>query len=284
MSQDHITRVLLNFPDVSFSVKAITIGCRPPTSLDLYREIHSFDLPLLFSTTSSPEFPHLSSLISESTESPSSFQLFQALESKLQEGSLMLEFGDPEDLNSIYILAHHSNKEALGSFFEGAQLALFSYAFAELFGTDIESYHRYISDLKGLKIVLQRQYVLLKNQLNQSYVSVQQYHQMWINNTNETKMVKQEFELAKSAVNQLNYQLENLHKRVREVQGQDLDCVICRSCTKNIVMFPCGHIVACKGCMTGHLRVDLGRELPSSSTLLCALCKTKVAEVREVFF
>ncbi|OMJ68314.1 hypothetical protein SteCoe_34264 [Stentor coeruleus] len=277
-----LIRLTLNLHEEAACIQGIIFNGHCPSELNFDHLVSLGDLPCLDLQYASS---HLIALLYEIPEATSDFPKLNAL-TKEGSGYRLALFSEPgKDFGLLYIIAHSEDKSGLGKYFNGAKFGLFLYHYKEVLGDSIRNYISFIRVMKIAKSSFIKKTQDKYKELEDKKEEKKHYEEMAEYLSKRSVRLKEELETAKLAIQQLNYQLEKKQAQLKERQEQSMECMICRSCMKDIVFLPCGHIVICKNCLIETMNVTPNTVINKrSNPIKCPLCKNPVKESKEVHF
>jgi hypothetical protein len=240
------------------------------------------DFPFLDLTQDSP------SLISLVYSTPNLYrdsnrlkQLFTAY----SEESFLLFTEKATGLSIFYVLTLCGLTETSLVKFRGAEFALFRFQSEEIIGTDCESYFKLIKILKRYKA-----HLICKLQDSHEVENNKEEELKEIKKTCEyferrRKLLTDEIENAKVAVQQMTFQVQKKKDQVEEMEKIDIMCCECRTRKRNAVLLPCGHLPMCDACTTRKSKEEKYQGTERKRVkLICPVCSGEVHEIKEALF
>ena len=258
MKQTDNARLVLHLPDASIQVNVIKIQAEVPSNLTFTRKLNLSDYPMLERSSPLEHQPHLIGLL-YSTD-----PLFVALEGQLE----MMELQGAEAGDEAFVLIHKNSR--LGAAIDNTSVGLFKYRQHDLYANSSQSMFKHLTDMKALKFNLLGDLIKFRKILEENEENHESHMKQFEELSSRNKTLKQEFELTKNAVGQLSFQLNNLNDQLRNVP--QINCEMCSSRPKNMLVLPCSHIVGCRQCTA------------SRRNPVCTLCKQPVEELLEIQF
>lgn len=284
MSRTESFRLNLMLPESSMVVHMIKLLAFLPDSLTFQRTISIDDYPFTRLLNSSPN-EYLAAILIEPLDTGTTTPFLQYVESLFTPPYYkMIELLDPADLQFIYILVHALDSSGLGGYIKSSKIGLFKFNLFELLEGDLKKLIECSCSSKSLKSSLFQLYLTTKLQINDIEAENARYLELYRNLEKKKQEAQNEFEEAKAAANQLSFQLGNQRHRFGQMSNQDLECVLCRHALRNTIILTCGHIVACKECVSTQMNIVINRKLPRNSQLTCPMCKGPVREIKEIFY
>lgn len=265
------------YPGGSYQVVAVPLqyNIMLPSSLYLIQFHRLENFPQLSELISSQFINgHLVALLYENVIFHDTASSFKNLESYFTGNSadhhmLIAEAANPYDNQTIYILAHYSDKKGLGSIIPDKSIGLFSFTVNQLIGCEPYSKDTYIHYVNQARVYLTQQVNSLYNQLFQS-------NHIVFNLMMQNTQLRRQLNEPKTASEESSAASVNSNSDIYE-------CVLCRAEHKNTVFLPCGHVLACKQCVTNDMRLPLNKAISRRPTPRCPLCMQLIKQVKEVF-
>lgn len=277
-----LVRISLKLYDQTVEVQGVIFNGQCPAELNFDMSVSLNDIPYITQTSAQS---HLKALLYEVPESSSAFENLNLITKSTSASTLAVFSEANKDFGNVYLIGRNDDKSILSQTFSGSNFGLFVYHYKELLGQEPQNYVSYIRLLKIAKSSFiqktQKRFIELedKKEEKKHYEELSEYL------TKRSDRLKEELETAKLAIQQLNYQLDKKRSQVKERQEQHLECIICKSTTKDVVFLPCGHIILCKSCMIETMNVAPGTVLSKrTNPVKCPLCKNPIRESKEIHF
>jgi rubrerythrin len=275
-----LVRISLKLYDFTVEIQGVFFNGCCPSELNYDMSVSLSDIPLL---DESSVQSHLKALLYEIPDSPSGFTHLDHLTKEAGHATLAV-FSEPsQEFGNVYLIGR-SDDRSFGSTFSGSKFGLFVYHYKEILGEDPSNYVSFIRLLKIAKSSFIQKTQKKFEELEDKKEEKRHFEELSEYLTKRSERLKEELETAKQAIQQLNYQLEKKRNQVKERQEQNLECIVCKSCMKDVVFLPCGHIIVCKTCMIETMNVQPGTVVSKRNPVKCPLCKNPVKESKEIHF
>ena len=227
---------------------------------------------------------HLLALIYENLDSDDNPSHLSKILLSNNEYKIAIFTEQTNSLDYFYIISHVEDKEGFGKNFSTSNFAIFVYSFNEIFGENIVNCIQFFKGIKRARSELAKELKQKEKILDEKEDETKNMEELVEFAKIRRNALDEEVELSRSAVEQLNYQIQKSANIIRDSEDINMRCILCKLHLKNVVFFPCGHVVYCNLCHKPKLDSVsiLFQEKKKKEIIKCPLCSIIITESKVI--